>query len=114
MVACGQHGRHDVVSTEYHVGGVQFRRFGLKRYKGYAQRVDVDLAPLSILVGPNNVMLLEPLDPVVFDRTVERDGLRCVAPSQLAVDLLTGPGREPSQGEQMLEWMQRNEHVWRS
>ena len=61
-----------------------------------------------------NVVLLEPLDPVVFDRTVERDGLRCVAPSQLAVDLLTGPGREPSQGEQMLKWMEKNEHVWRS
>ena len=61
-----------------------------------------------------NVVLLEPLDPVVFDRTVERDGLRCVAPSQLAVDLLTGPGREPSQGEQMLNWMEKNEHVWRS
>ena len=61
-----------------------------------------------------NVVLLEPLDPVVFDRTVERDGLRCVAPSQLAVDLLTGPGREPSQGEEMLSWMERNEHVWRS
>ena len=60
-----------------------------------------------------NVVLLEPLDPVVFDRTVERDGLRCVAPSQLAVDLLTGPGREPSQGGEMLEWMERNEHVWR-
>ena len=61
-----------------------------------------------------NVVLLEPLDPVVFDRMVERDGLRCVAPSQLAVDLLTGPGREPSQGEEMLAWMKRNEHVWRS
>ena len=61
-----------------------------------------------------NVVLLEPLDPVVFDRTVERDSLRCVAPSQLAVDLLTGPGREPSQGEEMLAWMERNEHVWRS
>ena len=60
-----------------------------------------------------NVVLLEPLDPVVFDRTVERDGLRCVAPSQLAVDLLTGPGREPSQGEEMLAWMARNERVWR-
>ena len=42
-----------------------------------------------------NVVLLEPLDPVVFDRTVERDGLRCVAPSQLAADLLTGPARNP-------------------
>ena len=61
-----------------------------------------------------NVVLLEPLDSVVFDRTVERDGLRCVAPAQLAVDLLTGPGREPSQGEEMLAWMERNEHVWRS
>ena len=61
-----------------------------------------------------NAVLLEPFDPVVFDRTVERDGLRCVAPSQLAVDLLTGPGREPSQGEQMLKWMEENEDVWRS
>lgn len=61
-----------------------------------------------------NVVLLEPFDPVVFDRTVERDDLRCVAPSQLAVDLLTGPGREPSQGEQMLKWMEQNEDVWRS
>ena len=61
-----------------------------------------------------NVVLLEPLDTVVFDRTVARDGLRCVAPGQLAVDLLTGPGREPSQGDQMLSWMESNEHVWRS
>ena len=61
-----------------------------------------------------NVVLLEPLDPVVFDRTVARDGLRCVALGQLAVDLLTGPGRGPSQGEKMLSWMERNEHVWRS
>ena len=61
-----------------------------------------------------NVVLLEPFDPVVFDRTLERDGLRCVAPSQLAVDLLTGPGREPSQGEQMLIWMEKNEDAWRT
>ena len=61
-----------------------------------------------------NVVLLDPFDFVVFDRTVERGGLRCVAPSQLAVDLLTGPGREPSQGGEMLEWMESNEHVWRS
>ena len=61
-----------------------------------------------------NVVLLEPFDPVVFERTVERDGLRCVAPSQLAVDLLTGPGREPSQGEQMLIWMEQNQDAWRA
>lgn len=61
-----------------------------------------------------NVMLLEPFDPVVFDRTIERNGMRCVAPSQLAVDLLTGPGREPSQGEEILAWMKDNEDAWRS
>jgi hypothetical protein len=61
-----------------------------------------------------NVILLEPFDPVVFDRTIERDGLRCVAPSQLAVDLLTGPGREPSQGEAILEWMKENQDAWRT
>ena len=61
-----------------------------------------------------NVILLEPFDPVVFDRCVTRDGLRCVAPSQLAVDLLTGPGREPPQGEELFRWMQRNEDAWRS
>ena len=61
-----------------------------------------------------NVVLLEPFDPVVFDRSVTRDGLRCVAPTQLAVDLLTGPGREPTQGEELLRWMQDNEDAWRS
>ena len=61
-----------------------------------------------------NVVLLEPFDPVVFDRTVTRGGLRCVAPSQLAVDLLTGPGREPPQGEELLRWMQDNEDAWRA
>ena len=61
-----------------------------------------------------NVVILEPFDPVVFDRAVDRDGLRCVAPSQLAADLLTGPGREPSQGEHLLKWMENNEHVWRT
>lgn len=61
-----------------------------------------------------NAVLLEPLDPVVFDRTIERDGVRSVAPSHIAVDLLTGPGREPSQGERMLTWMETHEDVWRS
>lgn len=61
-----------------------------------------------------NVVLLEPCTPAAFDRSLVRDGLRCVAPTQLAVDLLTGPGREPSQGEEILRWMKENEDVWRS
>lgn len=61
-----------------------------------------------------NVVLLEPFDPVVRSGVTTRDGLACVAPSQLAADLLTGPGREPSQGEAILDWMADNEHTWRT
>lgn len=61
-----------------------------------------------------NVVLAEPYDPVVFDRTTIRDDLRIVAPSQLAVDLLTGPGRDPSEGNELLDWMGKNENAWRA
>ena len=33
---------------------MELRKFSLERYKGYARRVEVELAPLTILVGPNN------------------------------------------------------------
>ncbi len=61
-----------------------------------------------------NVWLLEPYDAVVFDRTASRDGVVCVSPTQLAVDLLTGPGRDPSEGEELLAWMKGNERAWRT
>ena len=43
-----------VVRTEYHLIGVELRRISLERYKGYARRTELELAPLTILVGPNN------------------------------------------------------------
>lgn len=61
-----------------------------------------------------NVLLVEPYDPVVFDRATRRKGLRVVAPSQLAVDLLTGPGRDPSEGNELLAWMGKNQDAWRA
>ena len=33
---------------------MELRHFSLERYKGYARRAEVELAPLTILVGPNN------------------------------------------------------------
>jgi hypothetical protein len=60
-----------------------------------------------------NVVLVEPYHRVVFDRATVRDGLRVVAPTQLAVDLLTGSGREPSEGNELLAWMSNNEDTWR-
>ncbi len=61
-----------------------------------------------------NVFLVEPYDAVVFERTSVREGLITASPSQVAADLLTGPGREPSEGEELLDWMKRNEDAWRS
>ncbi len=61
-----------------------------------------------------NVLLVEPFDDVVFERTMRRNGLTVAALSQVAADLLTGPGREPSEGEELLIWMKDNEDAWRA
>ncbi len=61
-----------------------------------------------------NVMLLKPFDPVVWERTSTEIGLRFAAPSQVAVDCLTGNGRMPSEGEALLGWMAANEPDWRA
>lgn len=60
-----------------------------------------------------NVLLYEPSDPVVYARTRRDSELRTVALSQCAVDLLTGPGREPTQGDSLIRWMEQNEQSWR-
>lgn len=60
-----------------------------------------------------NVVVLRPFDPVVWERTVEQDGVRYVAPSQVVMDCLTGNGRMPSEGEALLNWMIENEQEWR-
>ena len=60
-----------------------------------------------------NVLLVEPFDDVMFERTTT-GRLVTVAPSQLAADLLTGPGRDLSEGEELLAWMKANEDAWRT
>jgi hypothetical protein len=52
-----------------------------------------------------NVMLLAPFDEVVFARPATADGLTFVAASQLAVDLLTSPGRAPREAEAVLQYL---------
>jgi hypothetical protein len=61
-----------------------------------------------------NVLLLEPFDRVVFERTCDVAGTRAVAVTQCFVDLLTGTGREPAQAEALLGWMTENEREWRT
>jgi hypothetical protein len=61
-----------------------------------------------------NVALAVPFDPVVYERTVEKQGATVVAPSQVAVDLLGTPGRGPNEAESLMEWMRENENAWRA
>ena len=61
-----------------------------------------------------NVLVAVDRDEVAFVRAGELDGVRLAAPSQIAVDLLSGPGRSPSEGEALMDWMESNERDWRS
>jgi len=60
-----------------------------------------------------NVVLLQPFDDVVWRRTSTEQGLEYVAPSQVAIDCLTGNGRMPAEGEALVSWMLENESQWR-
>jgi hypothetical protein len=61
-----------------------------------------------------NVALATGSYDVVFERDQRVEELRIAAFSQVAVDLLTGPGRNPSEASALLDWMQSNESSWRS
>ena len=60
-----------------------------------------------------NVLIGQPFDPVVFDRTEQDDGITYTRVTQVAADLMTGPGRGPAEAEGLIEWMESNEEVWR-
>jgi len=60
-----------------------------------------------------NVALAAGKYDVVFERAELFEGVRMAAASQVAVDLLTGPGRNPSEATALLDWMEREERAWR-
>lgn len=61
-----------------------------------------------------NVLLVRPFDRVVFERVWNRGGVTYCALSQVAADLLTGPGRGPSEGDALIQWMEADEDAWRT
>lgn len=62
-----------------------------------------------------NVIIAEPYDPIVFARgTTIRGPVPAVSIAQAAIDLLTGPGRMPQEGEALLAWMRRNTAGWQT
>jgi hypothetical protein len=60
-----------------------------------------------------NVVLLQPGDDSLFDRAEDRDGLRTATLPLVVADLLSGPGRSPSEGESLMNWMAAHEEAWR-
>lgn len=79
---------------------------------------DIGSAAERLVLRPTeagaNVILAEPFDPVVYERSRELDGIAYVAPSQNTADLLTSPRRGPTEAEELMDWMARNEGAWRS
>lgn len=76
--------------------------------KTAAERLDLQEAPTGA-----NVMLVEPFDSVVFDRSWKQKGVVYAALSQVATDLLIAPGRGPEIAKELISWMQTNEQRWR-
>ena len=60
-----------------------------------------------------NVLIGQPFDPVVFDRTEQDNGITYARVTQVAADLITGPGRGPAEAEGLIGWMEVNEETWR-
>ncbi len=71
---------------------------------------DLGLRPVE---SGANVILAAPRSPVVFERTSIWRDVTIVAPSQAVADLLGGPGRNPAEGEFLLDWMKENPDAWR-
>lgn len=59
-----------------------------------------------------NVQIASTKLAVVFARTTKSNGLNYASPSQIAVDLLSGSGRNPDEGEVLMDWMDDNKVGW--
>lgn len=79
---------------------------------------DISAAVSALELRPTeagqNVILLEPHDPVVFERVQTAEGVLYAAASQVAADLLTSPGRGPEEARMLMEWMKEHEGDWRN
>lgn len=72
------------------------------------------LLDLRIVETGANVMIAQAAFEVAFQRIRTWQGVWVTAPSQTAVDLITGPGRNPAEAQELLDWMERNEPMWRA
>jgi hypothetical protein len=70
--------------------------------------------PLIEVDDGADTVLIRPGNNGAFSRTSTVGGLRYAAPSQVAIDCLSGSGRMPAEGDAVIAWMQANEDAWRS
>lgn len=70
----------------------------------------LDLEPTDTGV---NAMLLQSVDRHPASRSNGKPAVLCVSLPRAAADLLTAPGRGPSEGRALLEWMEGNQDAWR-
>ena len=61
-----------------------------------------------------NVILARPYNEIVFRRTWRSRDPVNASLAQVVVDCLTGPGRMPSEGEALLDWMRNNAPRWQA
>jgi hypothetical protein len=81
----------------------------------YVRNIDKAASRLELRIAPSggNVVLVEPLADVAFERTWDQEAIAYAALPQVAVDLMTSPGRGPAEAEALIEWMEENEDAWR-
>jgi hypothetical protein len=61
-----------------------------------------------------NVLVVQPFDDVLLERTRGVNGLRCAAPAQVVADLLTGPGRSSEEADQLIRVFALTDQGWNS
>lgn len=98
------------------VAANQFRNYGspsqVMIYAANSQKLIEELE-LSEIENGSNVILLETKAPFIFERSqVLQEGFSTAPIAQIAVDLLSGPGRSPEVGNELIKWMSENSKAW--
>lgn len=76
-------------------------------------RALADRLDLRTVDSGANVLLATAAYDVVYDRCRLIEGVSVAAPSQVAVDLMTGSGRNPAEAQALVEWMKAHARSWR-
>lgn len=77
------------------------------------RKLSAELSLLEVESGADTV-IIRPENPIALSRPMTLDGLLFAAPSQVAIDCLSGNGRMPAEGEALIDWMRDNQSEWRA